>query len=135
MWKWLILVLAAYALYGVFMNDRKKKGEDSKKEKERLPVATGDMVKDPVCGAYIDADSTITVRRDGQTVHRFCSYDCRDEFLRRVGKLPEKTDGNDRLASSLGDNKPEGLPPGFFVCIGDYGKAALEAGHSCAVIR
>lgn len=93
MWKWLILVLAAYALYRMFMNDRKKKGEDSKKEKEHL-VATGDMVKDPVCGSYIDADSTITVR-DGENVHRFCSYDCRDEFLRRAGKLPEKTGGND----------------------------------------
>ena len=52
------------------------------------------MVNDPVCGAYIDSDSNITVR-DGKTVHRFCSYDCRDEFLKRIGKLPEKTGGDD----------------------------------------
>ena len=64
-----------------------------KKEKEHL-IATGEMVKDPVCGAYIDSDSNITVR-DGKTVHRFCSYDCRDEFLKRIGKLPEKTGGDD----------------------------------------
>lgn len=89
MWKWLILVLAGYVLYRMFMNDRNKKSKDEKKEKENL-VATGEMVKDPVCGAYIDADSTISVR-DGDTVHKFCSYECRDEFLRRVGKLPEKT--------------------------------------------
>lgn len=89
MWKWLILVLAGYVLYRMFMNDRNKKSKDEKKEKENL-VATGEMVKDPVCGAYIDADSTISVR-DGETVHKFCSYECRDEFLRRVGKLPEKT--------------------------------------------
>ena len=89
MWKWLILVLAGYVLYRMFMNDRNKKNEDDKKEKENL-IATGEMVKDPVCGAYIDADSTISVR-DGETVHKFCSYERRDEFLRRVGKLPEKT--------------------------------------------
>ena len=90
MWKWLILILAGYFLYRMFMNDRNKKAENGKKEKEDL-IATGEMVKDPVCGAYIDADSTITVR-NGETVHRFCSYDCRDEFLKRMGKLPEKTE-------------------------------------------
>ena len=70
------------------MNDRKKKVEDTEKEKENL-VATGEMVRDPVCGAYIDADSTITVR-EGDKVHRFCSYDCRDSFLKSIGKLPNK---------------------------------------------
>lgn len=48
-----------------------KSGEDTKKEKEHL-IATGEMVKDPVCGAYIDSDSNITVR-DGKTVHRFAA--------------------------------------------------------------
>ena len=79
MWKWVILVLAGYALYRMFLNDRKKKAH---------LVATGEMVKDPVCGAYIDADSAITVR-DGATVHRFCSYECREQFLKRIGRLPE----------------------------------------------
>lgn len=88
MWKWLILVVIGYALYRMFINDRLKKTEDKNQEKERL-VATGELVKDPECGAYIDADSSITVR-DGDNVHRFCSYDCRDKFLSRVGKLPEK---------------------------------------------
>lgn len=89
MWKLLILVLAGYIVYRMFMNDRKKQSENSEKEKDQL-IASGEMVKDPVCGAYIDADSAITVR-DGDTVHRFCSYECRDQFLKRIGKLPEKT--------------------------------------------
>ena len=42
MWKWLILILVGYALYRMFMNDRKKSGEDTKKEKEHL-IATGEM--------------------------------------------------------------------------------------------
>ncbi len=95
MWKWIILALAAYALYRLFSNDWKKKQEknNDKAEMERK-VAAGKMVKDPECGAFIDADSTITVR-DGDVVHRFCSYDCRDAFLKRLeagGRtLPERT--------------------------------------------
>lgn len=46
MWKWLILILVGYALYRMFMNDRKKSGEDTKKEKEHL-IATGEMVQRP----------------------------------------------------------------------------------------
>ena len=76
MWKWVILVLAGYALYRMFLNDRKKKAEDGDKEKEHL-VATGEMVKDPVCGAYIDADSAITVR-DGATCLLYTSPSPRD---------------------------------------------------------
>lgn len=84
MWKWLVLLAAAYLLYRLFANDWKKKMEkkDEKAEMERK-VASGEMVKDPECGAYIDAESTITVR-DGENIHRFCSYDCRDIFLKKL---------------------------------------------------
>lgn len=90
MLKFLVIAVAAYVLYRLFTNDRKKKATNDAKEKERL-LANGEMVKDPVCGAYIDADSTISVR-DGEKVHKFCSYDCRDKFLRLKGKLPENKD-------------------------------------------
>ena len=84
MWKWLLLIAAGYVLYRLFANDWKKKMEkkDDPAEMERK-VASGEMVKDPECGAYIDADTSITVR-DGEMVHRFCSYDCRDAFLKRL---------------------------------------------------
>lgn len=84
MWKWIILLVAAYILYRLFANDVKKKfvKQEDKAEVERK-VATGEMVKDPECGAFIDAESTITVR-DGDAVHCFCSYDCRDAFLKRL---------------------------------------------------
>ena len=91
MWKWLILPLAAYALYRLFTNDRQKSRkhkEDEKAQQERM-VASGDMVKDPECGAYIAADSGISAR-DGETVYRFCSYDCRDAFVRRIQASREK---------------------------------------------
>lgn len=84
MWKWIILALAAYALYRLFANDIKKKQQknDDVAEKERK-VASGELVKDPECGTYIDAESSITIR-DGETVYRFCSYDCRDAFLKKL---------------------------------------------------
>lgn len=94
MWKWLILAGAAYILYRLFANDIKRKiaKQDDKAEMERK-VAAGEMVKDPQCGAYVDADSSITVR-DGDKVHRFCSYDCRDAYLKALENggrvLPER---------------------------------------------
>ena len=100
MWKWIILAVAAYLLYRLFANDLKKKlqKKDDKAEMESK-VASGDMVKDPECGAYIDSDSSITVR-DGDTVHRFCSYDCRDAFLKRLESggrvLPEREETVDK---------------------------------------
>lgn len=46
--KVVIFALVAYALYRMFMNDRKKKEEKSTKAQESR-VASGEMVKDPVC--------------------------------------------------------------------------------------
>ena len=86
MWKWLILILAGYALYRLFANDvlkkKKENNEDNAADLERK-VAAGEMVKDPECGTYVAVESNISVR-DGETIHRFCSYECRDKFLQRL---------------------------------------------------
>lgn len=86
MWKWLILILAGYALYRLFANDvlkkKKENKEDNAADLERK-VAAGEMVKDPECGTYVAVESNISVR-DGETIHRFCSYECRDKFLQRL---------------------------------------------------
>jgi YHS domain-containing protein len=41
--------------------------------------AGGELRKDPVCGTYVSADTSVTKRIDGQTVH-FCSPACRDKY-------------------------------------------------------
>ncbi|MBO4369337.1 MAG: transcriptional regulator [Desulfovibrio sp.] len=94
--KFLVLALAVYVLYRLFKNDflKKQKGDLEQEQKEREEkIAHGEMVKDPVCGTYVSKDSEITVR-DGETVHHFCSYDCRDTFLQRLEeggrKLPPR---------------------------------------------
>ena len=80
--KVVIFALVAYALYRMFMNDRKTSEEKSTKTQESR-VAAGEMVKDPVCGAYVEKDSSITVR-NGDVVHHFCSYECREKYLKQL---------------------------------------------------
>ncbi len=79
MWKFVIFAAVAYFLYRMFVNDKKRKTDNEQKEKEQR-IATGELVKDPACGTYVDSESTITVR-EGAVLHRFCSYECRDQFL------------------------------------------------------
>ncbi|OXS28499.1 MULTISPECIES: transcriptional regulator [unclassified Desulfovibrio] len=86
MWKWLILILAVYALYRLFANDVQKKQKENKEENAaemERKIAAGEMVKDPECGTYVSAEGNISVR-DGEIVHHFCSYECRDKFLQRL---------------------------------------------------
>ena len=46
-------------------------------------MATGEMVKDPVCGAYVEAEGGITVRNGEKVIH-FCSYECREKYIKRL---------------------------------------------------
>lgn len=80
--KVLIFALVAYALYRLLMNDHKKKEDAAAREKEHL-VATGEMVQDPVCGAYVEAGGGITVRNGEKVIH-FCSYECREKYLKQL---------------------------------------------------
>lgn len=101
MWKFIILAAAAYLLYRLFANDfLKKKKEDEiadKKEREQK-IAAGEMVKDPECGTWVAKDGSLTVR-DGDAVHHFCSYECRDKFLKRLESwgrvLPPRKNGDE----------------------------------------
>ncbi len=84
--KWLILAVAIYLLYRMFANDLLKKKKQDKEEdaaEMERKVAAGEMVKDPECGVYVSVDDSITVR-DGEQVYRFCSYECRDKFLKSL---------------------------------------------------
>ncbi len=82
MWKWLLIAAAIFVLYKLMTNERGQKNKNEAKIKERK-IASGEMVKDPVCGTYVDVDSSIKVR-DGKTVYQFCSYECRQKFLEEL---------------------------------------------------
>ena len=97
MTKWILIALALFVLYKLITNDKVKKEKSETKVKERK-IAAGKMVKDPICGTYVDVDSSISVR-DGNATHRFCSYECRQTFLdkleasgREIPSLEQKED-------------------------------------------
>jgi YHS domain-containing protein len=46
---------------------------------------TGELKKDPVCGTYIAAASSIQEKVGGQTVH-FCSRECRDKYVASLAR-------------------------------------------------
>lgn len=90
MTKLLVLAICAFVVWKLFMGDKRYK-ENKVQEKTEEKVATGEMVKDPVCGAYVSKNSDIRVRQ-GDVVLNFCSYDCREKYLKRLE--PQPKDGN-----------------------------------------
>ncbi|QLA16220.1 transcriptional regulator [Desulfolutivibrio sulfoxidireducens] len=82
MYRWLILILAGFILWKLFTGDKKRKKAKETEEKDNL-VATGEMVKDPMCGAFVSKDGDIRVR-EGDKVHYFCSYECRDKYVKMI---------------------------------------------------
>lgn len=89
MLKFVVIAAALFLVYKLFMGDKRKK--DMQQEKVvKQKVASGEMVKDPVCGTYVKNDGDIRVR-EGDKVHIFCSYDCRDKYLKQIGAgIPKK---------------------------------------------
>lgn len=98
--KWLVIAAALFILYKLITNDKGRKSKNEDKARERK-IAAGEMLKDPICGAYVDVESSIKVR-DGEKVHHFCSYECREKFLtelqeggREIPELGKKDDEDD----------------------------------------
>ncbi len=46
---------------------------------------TGELKKDPVCGTYIAAATSIKETVGGQTFH-FCSQECRDKYVASLAR-------------------------------------------------
>lgn len=94
MLKFLVIGLGLFLVYKLFMGDKRKREMDSQKTVKRK-VKAGEMVKDPVCGTYVSHDADIRVR-EGEKVHVFCSYECRDKYLKQIGaEIPKKEEEDD----------------------------------------
>ena len=102
MLKWLVILAAGYFLFRMFTNDSRHKKQEVQKQKEEK-IATGELVKDPTCGTYIDADAGITVR-NGDIIHRFCSYECRDAYVKKVQNEQKKVAD---ASAATDEEKPE----------------------------
>lgn len=82
MMKFVVIAIAAFVMWKLFTGDQKRKKEKAGKDFNKK-VKTGEMVKDPICGAYVPKDGDIRVR-NGEKVECFCSYECRDKFIKRL---------------------------------------------------
>ena len=82
MLKFLVIGVALFVIYKLFTGDKKKRDMDKDKT-IKSKVASGEMVKDPICGTYVEKDGSIRVR-EGENVHVFCSYECRDKYLKQI---------------------------------------------------
>ncbi len=90
MTKLLIAIICGFVVWKLFMGDKRYKQNKSEEKTENLK-ASGEMVRDPVCGAYVSKNSDIRVRQ-GDVVLNFCSYDCRETYLKRI-QGPGEGDG------------------------------------------
>lgn len=79
----LILIIAGVVIYRAV----KRLGESSSARRDphsgNTPTDVDDiMIKDPVCGSYFPKSQAVTIESEGRTV-RFCSVECRDQFLKK----------------------------------------------------
>jgi YHS domain-containing protein len=51
---------------------------------DRVPLS-GELKKDPVCGTYVGAATSLRESIDGVTVH-FCSAECRDKYVASIAR-------------------------------------------------
>jgi len=82
MLKFVIFGIACFVIYKLLTNDRKKKVEVKQNHDEKL-AKEGVLVKDPVCGTFVSKDSDIRIK-EGDQVRCFCSYECRDKYLKMI---------------------------------------------------
>lgn len=53
-------------------------------QRAEMPL-TGELKKDPACGTYISAATSIKRTVEGETYH-FCSAECRDKFVAALAR-------------------------------------------------
>ena len=69
-------------LFGSLLEDRGSSPQHAAKgtASSPPPKAARRLVRDPVCGMYVDETLSIPMREDGQLLH-FCSIACRDAYV------------------------------------------------------
>lgn len=80
MWKLIILFIVGYIAYKLCIGSTKKGfNEDGQASGKGM---ASDLIKDPICGVYVDKESALKIK-DSSGMHYFCSYDCRDKYLKQ----------------------------------------------------
>ncbi len=72
----IFLLIVGYLFYLIFLKPARRKTEP----RRNAPPRVKNLVKDPVCGLYIEEEMALKLQYEGRTYY-FCSEKCRDEFL------------------------------------------------------
>ena len=76
--RFLLFLIIGYLLQRFFLGLKKPQ---KKAEADRVPAeASNQMVKDPVCGMYMDARLAIRIENRDQAIY-FCSEECKKQYL------------------------------------------------------
>jgi YHS domain-containing protein len=82
---WLVRLLIAVLLIRVVWNFVSGRLEGASRPARHRPTKHMALVRDPVCGTYLQPSRALTTRA-GTKVHYFCSEDCRQAFGSGVGR-------------------------------------------------
>ena len=77
--SWFIRVLVIMLLVRLVWKFLGGVVEGATRRPEVSPAKTVPLVRDPVCGTYVDQARALTLRRKGE-MHYFCSESCRTAF-------------------------------------------------------
>jgi YHS domain-containing protein len=82
----LVVLLAAMSILRGILSSSQSGSADAGPDRgpRSSGATTGKLVRDPVCGTYIPASGSLSVRSGDETLC-FCSEACRDSF---VGRAP-----------------------------------------------
>src|SRR3569623_849177 len=67
------------------MNLRRRKMDGHEHHHHTTPAATGERVRDPVCGMMVDPATAVSAEHNGKTYH-FCCDGCRTSFVANPDK-------------------------------------------------
>jgi YHS domain-containing protein len=71
--------------FGELMGPRPSQSNQASQAPGRQVPLTGELKKDPACGTYIAAATSIQEQVGGETVY-FCSKQCRDKYVASLAR-------------------------------------------------
>ncbi len=80
--SWVFIFLAIRVILRNFISGYRRSHPApgaSSGEQSAAPTG-GELKKDPVCGTYVSAATSLSLNSHGQTVY-FCSKECRDKYI------------------------------------------------------
>ncbi len=80
-----IELLFLYALYRLFIADRRRPTVRERPAQQRPPAYHDELVEDPVCHAYVPKQQAVVLQQ-GEVSHYFCSEHCREAFRAHQGE-------------------------------------------------